>query len=132
LKEVNITCLSDSTKYHPLKAEHFKLEFYNPQAINLSITMLSYNLMLHDIFSRFSWVAFPVKSFRLDAGKIKFKDGHCLFGSEKDRYQHMTFYERDENNLNGTMQMLSSVAITDKKKEQVHTYDLVSFSKNLT
>ena len=104
LREVNITCLSDSLKYQPLKIEHFKLELFNPSAVDLSITMLSYNLMLHDIFNRFSWVTFPVKSFRLDAGKIKFKDGHGLFGFEKDRYQYMSFYERDDiNNLNGTM-----------------------------
>lgn len=95
--------------------------------------MLSYNLMLHDIFNRFSWVTFPVKSFRLDAGKIKFKDGHGLFGFEKDRYQYMSFYERDDiNNLNGTMQMLSSVPIPDKKRDMVYVYDLVSFSKNPT
>lgn len=29
------------------------------------------------------------------------------------------------------MQMLSSVVITDKKREQVHVYELVSFSKTL-
>jgi len=132
LREVNITCLSDSAKYHPLKAEHFRLEFFNPQAIDLSITMLSYNLMLHDIFNRFSWVSFPVNSFKIFAGKLKFKDGHCLFGAEKDRYQHMTFYERDECGLNGTMQMLSSVAIAEKKGAEARTYDLVSFSKSLT
>lgn len=75
LREVNITCLADSAKYQALKAEHFKLEFFNPQAVSLSITMLSYNLLLHDIFNRFSWATFPVKRFRIDAGKIKFKDG---------------------------------------------------------
>lgn len=103
LKEVNITCLADSAKYQALKAEHFKLEFFNPQAVSLSITMLSYNLMLHDIFNRFSWATFPVKRFRIDAGKIKFKDGHGLFGAEKDRHHHMTFYEREGKGLNGTV-----------------------------
>ena len=31
LRNVHITCLSDSAKYFKLKPEHFKLEFHNPQ-----------------------------------------------------------------------------------------------------
>ena len=74
LRTLDITCLSDSTKYFPLKKDHFNIEFHDPSKISMVLKMKSFNLDMSQIFKRFNWSHFPINSLDVTVDKLKFVD----------------------------------------------------------
>jgi len=44
LRKLELTCLSDSTKYFPLKKDHFNIDFHEASKISMDIKMCNFNL----------------------------------------------------------------------------------------
>lgn len=132
LRNLKITCISDSSGYFDLKKDkHFRLEFFEPKKVDLQIEMHKFNLELKQIFNRFSYRDFPINSFEVTLNKLKFVDDQTSgIGDGIDRYKEHIIYEKNDWSSTMNLPYFQDVKILNDKMELHHKYSLNHFSKN--
>lgn len=63
LQNLEINCLSDSTKYFKLTERQFKLQFFDSKKINFVLKMTNFNLEMNNIFEKFNQKQIDLANF---------------------------------------------------------------------